>query len=150
MSDPISLRNIPPDALKLAHTLSAQTGLSLNAVFRLALTSGLLIEATKVTPGSDGTLGGLEAASLAKALRRHLSSAIDLLAEYGEHPYQGVMGQGEKPPQGKTRTIRRTEEPAASQQAEEPGLFFENAIGDDLEMLGIGMGLAETMESNGV
>ena len=58
MSDPVSLRNIPPDALKLAHTLSAQTGLSLNAVFRLALASGLLVEATKVTPGPDGKLAG--------------------------------------------------------------------------------------------
>jgi hypothetical protein len=27
--------------------------------------------------------------------------------------------------------------------------MFENAIGDDLEMLGIGMSLAETMESEG-
>lgn len=58
MSDPISLRNIPPDALKLAQELSAQTGLSMNDVFRLALASGLLIEATKVTPKADGTLGG--------------------------------------------------------------------------------------------
>ena len=29
MSDPISIRNIPPDVLKLAQELSAQTGLSI-------------------------------------------------------------------------------------------------------------------------
>ena len=149
MSDPISLRNIPPDALKLAHALSAQTGLSLGAVFRLALTSGLLIEATKVTPGPDGTLGGLETALLVKALRRHLSSAIDLLVEYGEHPYQGAMGQGERPQQETHQTLPRIEEPAAAKPVEEQSLLFENAIGDDLDMLGIGMSLAETVESQG-
>ena len=64
MSGPISLRNVPPDALKLARMLSAQTGLSLNAVFRLSLASGLLIEATRVTPGPDGKLAGWEGSAL--------------------------------------------------------------------------------------
>ncbi|HEU5381897.1 MAG TPA: hypothetical protein VFV38_41275 [Ktedonobacteraceae bacterium] len=150
MSDPVSLRNIPPDALKLAHALSVQTGLSLGAVFRLALTSGLLIEATKVAPGLDETLGGLETASLAKALRRHLSSAIDLLVEYGEHPYQGMMGQGERPQQGTPRTLPRLEEPADPKLVEEQSLLFENAIADDLDLLGIGMSLAEIVESQGI
>jgi hypothetical protein len=145
MSDPISLRNIPPDALTLAHTLSAQTGLSLNALFRLALTSGLLIEATKVTPGPNGTLGGLEAASLAKALRRHLSSAIDLLIEYGEHPYQGIMGQGERPNQGHDRALLRSEASASPTSAEAQYVLFQSAIGEDLEMLGMGVSLAETI-----
>jgi hypothetical protein len=96
MSDPVSLRNIPPDVLRMAHALSAQTGLSLGAVLRLALSSGMLVEATKLASGQDGTYAGVEAEPLARALRRHLGSAIDLL-------------------------------------------------GEDLEALGIGMGLAETL-----
>lgn len=75
-ASPNSLRNIPPDALKLAHALSAQMGLSLSDVFRLALVSGLLVEATKIAPGPDGTLAGWSGTVLAKALRRHLGSAI--------------------------------------------------------------------------
>lgn len=66
-------------------------------------------------------------ASLAKALRRHLSSAIDLLVEYGEHPCS---------------------EESAALPAGEQRLLFEDAIGDDLAMLGIGIGLAETAESS--
>ncbi len=79
----LSLRNILLDALQLVHHLCEQTGLSIADLLRQAIVSGLLVEATKATPGQDGTLGGLEAEYLAKALRRHLSSAIDLLLEHG-------------------------------------------------------------------
>jgi hypothetical protein len=133
----------------MAHRLSEQTGLSMADLLRQAVVSGLLVEATKFAPDEDGTLGGLEATSLAKALRRHLSSAIDLLVEYGEHPYQGAMEQGEKSQQENNRTLAHTEEPAPLQHEEEQSSFFENAIGDDLEMLGIGMSMAETVESKG-
>ncbi len=148
MSDPISVRNIPPDSLQLAHILSVQTGLSLNAVFRLALASGLLIEATKVTPGQDGTLAGREAASLARALRRHLSSAIDLLIEYGEHPYQGMTEQGARLPPASYRPLPLATDEASAlpRPAEEQSLVYENALGDDLDTLGIGMSLAETVD----
>ena len=79
MSDPISLRNVPSELLQLAQSLSAQTGLSLAAVLRLALASGLLVEATKIAPDQAGHYADLEGTTLAKALRRHLASAIDVL-----------------------------------------------------------------------
>lgn len=140
MSDPVSLRKIPPEALQLAQELSAQTGLSINDVFRLALASGLLVEATKVTPRSDGTQGGLPVAYLAKALRRHLGAAIDLLLEYGEHPYQALM---------KGRQVEQAL--AAAERAVSPGgmpgngRHVEPSLGDDLDALGLGIGLAETL-----
>lgn len=147
MGTPVSLRNIPPHALRLAHRLSEQTGLSMADLLRQAVVSGLLVEATKFAPNEDGTLGGCDPVFLAKALRRYLSSAIDLLIEYGEHPHQAAMEQGEKPQQKDNRTLARTEALAASQQGGEQNIFFEGAIGDDLEILGIGMSLAEAMES---
>ena len=140
MSDPISIRNIPPEVLKLAQALSAQTGLSINDEVRLALASGLLIEATKVTPRPDGTFAGLQGAFLAKALRRHLGSAIDLLVEYRQHPHLTLMDSEQK------------EQPfRASKEAPTPPVedkSFASSIGEDLDMLGIGVGLSDTLESN--
>ncbi len=139
MSDPISLRNVPPELLQLAHTLSMQIGASVAVVLRLALASGLLVEATKVAPDQAGTYAGLDGATLAKALRRHLASAIDVLVEYGQYPYLSAF---------------RTEQPAQSPCPPEPGpsvplsaegtAVFDRSLGDDLEALGLGMGLAET------
>lgn len=139
MSDPISLRNIPSELLQLAQHLSAQTGLSLAAVLRLALASGLLVEATKVAPDQAGRYAGLEGTTLAKALRRHLAAAIDVLFEYGQHPYPSANS---------------TEQPAWRPHPSEPEtsaaplltrqiVGFDQAIGDDLETLGLGVGLAE-------
>ncbi len=139
MSDPVSLRNIQPDALKLAHALSAQTGLSLNAVFRLALASGFLIEATKVTPGPDGKLAGWEGPALAKALRRHLGSAIDLLIEHGEHPYEATFSNENK---------ERSRNTSGTPITREKGCPLENGIEDDLDALGIGFGLSEALEDD--
>lgn len=137
----ISLRNLPPHALHLAHRLSEQTHLSMADLLRQAVVSGLLVEATRVAPGPDGTLGGLDPATLAKTLRRSLSSAIDLLVEYGEHPYQAMMAPGERLPPNHAQA--HPQEPAQPKPVEEDGTFFENALGDDLEALGIGMSLAE-------
>lgn len=134
---PSSLRNIPPDALKLAHALGAQMGLSLSDVFRLALVSGLLVEATKVAPGPDGTLAGWRGPVLAKALRRHLGSAIDLLIEYGEHPYN-AMFNSENSVSRQDSLTDRSNLPFAKEE-ERPQ---KNAIKDDLEDLGIGLGLS--------
>jgi hypothetical protein len=141
MSDPISLRKIPPEALRLAQELSAQTGLSINDVFRLALASGLLIEATKVTPRPDGTFGGLPGALLAKTLRRHLGSAIDLLVEHGQHPYQAFMGDGRR-----EHTFRASDG-AITQAMPAKDPLPEPSIEEDLDMLGIGVGLSETLET---
>lgn len=93
MGNPISLRNISLHALELAQHLCEHTGLSIADVLRQAIVSGLLVEATKFAPLEDGTLGGFEPTRLAKALRRHLSSAIDVLLEYDEHPYQRNPGK---------------------------------------------------------
>lgn len=143
MSGPISLRNVPPDALKLARMLSAQTGLSLNAVFRLALASGLLIEATRVTPGPDGKLAGWEGSALAKALRRHLGSAIDLLIEHGEHPYN-PMFNGENGAFLRDSPAYR----ASLSLVKEEDRPQKNAIEDDLEDLGIGFGLSAGLDDS--
>src|SRR4029077_16382252 len=134
-----SLRNIPPDALRLAHTLSEQTGLSLNAVLRLALVSGLLVEAASVTPGPDGNLAGWEGSALAKALRRHLGSAIDLLVEYKEHPYGTTLSNEQKEHPWHTSGTLATKE-----KSRQP----EYGIEDDLDTLGIGFGLAEALEDD--
>jgi hypothetical protein len=149
---PVSLRNIPPQALQIAHCLCEQTGLSMADLLRQALVSGLFVEATRFAPDQDGKLGGLEAAYLAKALRRHLSSAIDMLVEYGEHPYQSVIGQSEIPQRGKRQTLPRGEESAAPEQIgeEQRSAVFENAMGEDLEQLGIGMSFAETVGNKGI
>jgi hypothetical protein len=147
MSAPISLRNIPPSALHMADSLCQQTNLSMADLLRQALVSGLLVEATRFAPAVDGTLGGLDPAYLAKALRRHLSSAIDLLIEYGELPYQGVKGPNESPNQERKPLLMDPEEFDAPRPEEEQALLLVSAIGDDLEMLGIGMSLAATAES---
>lgn len=140
MSGPISLRNIPPHALHIVHQLCEQTGLSIADVLRQAIVSGVLVEATRCAPSQDGTLGGLEGEYLAKALRRHLGSAIDLLMEYGQHPYQGMFQSGEMVQNGKDQKVTDAEaRQPDGQHVEEQEMLFESAIGDDLEMLGIGM-----------
>ena len=147
MSGPISLRNIPPHALQLAHHLCEQTGLSTADLLRQAIVSGLLVEATKFAPDPDGTLGGIEAEYLAKALRRHISSAIDFLLEYEQHPYQGVMGHGEHQPGERKQALQHKEESVSSQEMREQGIVFADAIGDDLDMLRIGVSFTETWEN---
>ena len=82
-SYPISLRNIPTEVMEIAQAIAQHTGLSIADVYRLALASGVLVEATKITPDRTGTYTGLDGDTLARALRRHLSSAIDLLIAFG-------------------------------------------------------------------
>jgi hypothetical protein len=139
MSDPISLRNVPPELLCLAQTLSTRMGASVAAVLRLALASGLLVEATKVAPDQAGMYAGLDGATLAKALRRHLASAIDMLVEYGQHPYHPAFST-DQPPQ---RPYPLQPGPSALPSAE--GVeALDPSLGDELESLGLGRGLAET------
>lgn len=143
MSSPISLRNIPPHALHLAQNLCRQTGLSMADLLRQAIVSGLLVEATRYAPAQDGTLGGLEVTSLAKALRRHISSAIDVLIEYGEYSYESGKGQWERQHHEYHQADLYTEQPAPTRDEPEPPMCFENALGDDLDMLGLGMSLGQ-------
>jgi hypothetical protein len=144
MGGPFSLRNIPPHALHLAQCLSEQTGSSLADVFRQAIVSGLLVEATKSSPLADGTFGELEAALLAKALRRQLASAIDLLIQYDEHPFPLLMPTCERTADGQQRLTQMSQ---AAEQAE-GNPIFEATIGDDLDMLGLGLGLTQMAESS--
>lgn len=139
MSDPVSLRNIPPDVLQLAQALSTHMGVSVASVLRLALASGLLVEATKVAPDQAGRYAGLDGATLGKALRRHLASAIDLLVEYGQHPYLSALG-AEQPAQ-RSQPLEQ-EHPIPPPKGEVT--TFDHAFGDDLETLGLGIGLSET------
>jgi hypothetical protein len=145
MSDPISLRNMPTDALHLADAISTQTGLSVTDVLRLALASGLLVEVTKIAPQQDGTLGGLPAISLAKALRRHLGSAIDLLVEHGQHPYQCLMINGQS---GEVASKPLTTGAFPLAMPAEATTFFAHSIEDDLDSLGLGGGLAASLGTN--
>ncbi len=144
MSDPISLRNIPADALQLADAISTQTGLSVNDVFRLALASGLLVEVTKIAPKLDGTLGGIQAASLAKALRRHLGSAIDLLVEHGQHPHQSTISSQQR--EAEIMPPKTSLSPLTETTGKEN--FLERSLEDDLDSLGIGVGLSTSLGTN--
>jgi len=143
MRDRFSLRNIPEEAEQLAEAIHRQTHLSESDVCRLALVSGMLVEVAGLPPEPDGTIGGLQVTYLAKALRRVLGSAIDLLWEHGEHPYQALIG-GNKggvafPSSGEVTLTSRTV------LKETPS---EHSMGDNLDLLGIGAGLSETWENN--
>ncbi len=143
MRDRFSLRNIPKEAEQLAEVIHQQTNLSESDVCRLALVSGMLVEVVRLLPEQDGTVGGLQIAYLAKALRRVLGPAIDLVWEQGEHPYQILLSRSNGagvPPLLDEGTSSQT---APLQEASVQGL-----IGDDLDLLGIGVGLSETLENN--
>ena len=101
------------------------------------------LEAAKVAPGQDGTFAGRDGLVLAKALRRHLSSAIDLLIEYGEHPYEAAFSS-ENRQQHQKMQRGRSESSIGSEQ----GRSLDNAIGDDLDALGIGFSLSEALEED--
>ena len=143
MSDPISLRNVPIEVLHTAQALSAQSGLSVNAVLRLALASGILVEATKLPPAQDGTYGGIAVAHLARALRRHLGSAIDLLLEQGQYPSQLVMSS-----EGGNPIVVGPAQPESALLRAEVGrvMKFDSSMSEELEALGIGLGLSETRD----
>lgn len=128
---PLSLRNIPTEIAEIADAIARHTGLSLADVYRLALGSGVLVEATKITPDRAGSYAGLDGAFLAHALRRHLGSAIDLLVAYGEHPAAAAL----VPNEGKA-DARRAMLP-------DEAVPFDPSLGDDLESLGLGLGLSQ-------
>lgn len=130
---PIMLRNIPGDIVAIAEAIAQQTGLSLADVYRLALASGVLVEATRITPDREGTYAGLDGLYLARALRRHLGSAIDLLLASGEHPIANILA-----PQ--TIASEQVGYHIKTPEQESP---FDSSLGDDLESLGIGLGLSE-------
>ena len=132
----ILLRNIPGDIVAIAEAIAQQTGLSLTDVYRLALASGVLVETTKITPDRDGTYAGLDGIYLARALRRHLGSAIDLLLAYGEHPVSSA------PAHPLSARATGSEDAHLLMPDEEPP--FDWALGDDLESLGIGLGLSQS------
>jgi hypothetical protein len=129
----IMLRNIPGDIVAIAEAIAQQTGLSLADVYRLALASGVLVEATRITPDREGTYAGLDGLYLARALRRHLGSAIDLLLASGEHPIVSIVA---------TQTTA-SEQVSHYTNKPEQELPFDSSLGDDLESLGIGLGLSE-------
>lgn len=133
-SDPRNLRNIPTEVIQIARVIARHSGLSESDILRLALTSGILVEITKITPDRTGTYGGLQADYLAKALRRHLSSAIDFLLEHGQHPYQGAFSTGST---GATLTQ------FAGTAASIPETTFDVTMADELESMGIGLGLSQ-------
>ena len=132
-SDPRNLRNIPAEVVQIARAIARHTGLSESDVLRLALCSGILIEATKVSPDHSGTFGGLQGPYLAKALRRHLSSAIDFLLEQGQHPYGGVFASA--PVQAPSTALPPEHETT-----------FDTTMADELEGMGIGLGLGFSQE----
>ena len=144
MSKPKSLRNVSPDVMRYAAQISARTGLSMSDVFRLALLSGCLVELTKVAPDENGNYGELDAQLLARTLRRHLASAIDFLLEHGQHPYQGTLQGGlERGASIPSSPAHATTEPPKASEA-----VFDPALGDDLELLGMGFGLSEPREAS--
>jgi hypothetical protein len=129
----IMLRNIPGDIVAIAEAIAQQTGLSLADVYRLALASGILVEATRITPDREGTYAGLDGLYLARALRRHLGSAIDLLLASGEHPIANLLAT-------QTTASEQVGHYTNKPEQESP---FDSSLGDDLESLGIGLRLSE-------
>jgi hypothetical protein len=138
-SDPRNLRNIPEEVIQTARVIAKHSGLSESDILRLALASGILVEITKITPDRFGTYGGLQADYLAKSLRRHLSSAIDFLLEHGQHPYQAAFTNtgGMSAPFAS---------PFVSAAPSMPDTTFDTAMADELETMGIGLGLSQAME----
>lgn len=144
----IPLRHLPAEIMAVASAIAEQTGLSLVDVYRLALGCGVLIEATKIGPDPAGTYAGLSGAYLAKALRRHLSSAIDLLLAHDEHPLSSALLTAcnaspsiSTDDEGKAAAHRRA--PMSAHQPAEDEVPFDPTLGDDLESLGIGLGLSQ-------
>jgi hypothetical protein len=131
-TDPRNIRNIPAEVTQIARQIARHTGLSESDVLRLALVSGILVEVTKISPDRAGTFGGLQGAYLAKALRRHLSSAIDFLLEQGQHPYQGTFAATPAAVSGAA--------PAPEREA-----VYDTAMADELEGLGIGLGMSSSL-----
>jgi len=132
---PVSLRNIPAEVVEIAQAIAEHTGLSIADVYRLALASGVLVEATKITPDRTGTYAGLNGPVLAQALRRHLSSAIDLLIAFGEYPASAVLATGAMP-------SSLGESHALPSEQDTPEMAFDPALSDELASLGIGLGLS--------
>jgi hypothetical protein len=143
MRDRFSLRNIPKEAEQLAEVIHRQMNLSESDVCRLALVSGMLVEVVRLLPEQDGTIGGLQMTYLAKALCRVLGPAIDLLWTQGEHPYQTFLSgmNGAKTPP--LRPERTSSKMTPLQQASIGGV-----LGEDLDLLGIGIGLSATLKDN--
>jgi hypothetical protein len=139
MRDPVSLLNIPPKAIRYAADLRASTGLSMSDVFRLALVRGYLVELTRIAPDEAGHYGGVDGLVLAKALRRLLASAIDLLLEHGQHPYQRAFRGAVEP----HAPIHSPQVLSANERTDGQGAPFDRALGEDLEPLGIDFGLSE-------
>jgi hypothetical protein len=139
-SSPVSLRNIPAEVMEIAQAIAQHTGLSIADVYRLALASGVLVEATKITPDRAGTYAGLSGETLARALRRHLSSAIDLLLASGELPFSILPVAARTP-------SRPGDSPALSSELEaSPEQGFDPALSDELASLGIGLGLSSSWD----
>jgi hypothetical protein len=134
MNEVFSVR-LPAESRRLAQALQQHTGLSLSDVLRLALASGLLVESTKVGVMADGTYCGLEAEMLARRLRRHLASAIDLLLEHGQHPAQGPGTPGSGMSHRLQENIQVAQEPLPMRQ--------QTSLALDLEQPGMGYGLSE-------
>ena len=143
MRDRFSLRNIPKEAEQLAEVIHRQTNLSESDVCRLALVSGMLVEVVRLLPEQDGTVGGLQMTYLAKALRRVLGPAIDLLWQQGEHPYQTILNGN-----GSVGTRPSLTEGPSAQTAPLQHASAEGVMGEDLDLLGIGIGLSATLENN--
>jgi hypothetical protein len=143
MRDRFSLRNIPKEAERLVQVIHRQTNLSESDICRLALVSGMLVEAAGLPPEQGGTVGGMNVKHLAKALRRVLGPAIDLLWEQGEHPYQALIGANKG-----VVAHPLSDEVALASRPSVKEVLIERSMGDDLDLLGIGAGLSETLENN--
>ena len=140
---PQSLR-IQPEVMALAASLAREQGDGQVAVIlRQALACGILVVAASAAPDGEGRLATLEPGDLAKALRRKLAAAIDLLVEYGQLP-QGVIPSGEG-----TVSTRPSSSPAQQAREEvrhdQASVDFHPQMGDDLQSLGIGSGLSGTV-----
>jgi hypothetical protein len=133
---PKSLRNVPPEIMHMAQAISQRNGLSLADILRLALITGMFVEAAKAGPDAAGRYADLDVDYLATSLRRLLAAPIDLLIERQQHPYLTAgAANGVAPPAPGPALAGGEPLPTGTMQ-------FDDEFADELESLGMGVGLS--------
>jgi hypothetical protein len=138
---PQSLR-IQPEVMALAAVIAKEQGEGqVASILRQALSCGMLVLVASLSPDENGQLATFEPAFLAKALRRKLAAAVDLLIEHGQLPQgmvvspvmSSMLSSSDHHP-----GLEKTPSPAARAFA------FDSQMCDDLDALGIGVGISGT------
>jgi hypothetical protein len=141
---PQSLR-IQPEVMALAAVIAkAQGEGQVATVLRQALSCGMLVLAASMPPDKDGTLATFDPAFLAKALRRRLAAAVDLLLEHGQLPQAIAFSPGALPAASSPYSSAQRPGPEDTSTPLEDAFALDSQMSDDLDALGIGVGISGT------